>query len=223
MWSLALPAVIAAVHVPVAASNPAADDRWAGDMARFAAQDRQNPPQAGGVVFVGSSSIRLWDLQQYFPQMTPPPVNRGFGGSQLPDCLRHLDRLVLSRQPGTVVLYCGDNDIAAGRSPRQVHEDFCEVARRLHDRTPRARLIYIAIKPSIARWSLAAPMREANRLIQAECGKHPLLRYVDVWAPMLNQQGGPRQELFVQDGLHLSDAGYRLWRRLVQAAIEAQP
>ncbi len=196
-----------------------APDHWAADMRAFAEQDRQSPFPQGGVVFVGSSSIRLWDLAKSFPQIEPAPLNRGFGGSQLADSNRHLELLVLKHQPRVVVLYAGDNDISAGKSAQRVAEDFQEFQRRIVKALPETRVLYIAIKPSLARWRLAPEMQEANRLIRKACEADDRLTFVDVWTPLLGADGKPRPELFQEDGLHLNAEGYRVWSKLITGLL----
>ncbi len=188
--------------------------QWDKEIQAFEAQDRQTPPQPGQVLFLGSSSIRLWDLQKYFPGLDA--TNRGFGGSEIADSLEYAERIVLPYKPRMIVFYAGDNDIAAGKSPQQVFKDFEAFDAKIHETLPRTRIIFISIKPSLARWNLVVKMREANLLIRryAEYRKH--VTYLDVDSPMLDPDGKPRPELFRDDGLHLNDAGYRLWTRLVE-------
>jgi lysophospholipase L1-like esterase len=112
-----------------------------------------------------------------------------------------------------VVLYAGDNDIAAGKPARQVADDFEEFERRLGEALPETRVVYIAIKPSLARWQLAPTMQAANSLIRKTCESDERLTFVDVWTPMLGEDGRPRPELFKEDGLHLNAAGYQVWRQ----------
>ncbi len=111
-----------------AAAQPA--DRWESAIRDFEAKDRAQPPAQGGAVFVGSSSIRLWDLAKSFPGRRA--INRGFGGSQLADAVRYADRIVIPYAPAVVVLYAGDNDLAAGKSPEQVSGDFRQFAAKVH-------------------------------------------------------------------------------------------
>jgi lysophospholipase L1-like esterase len=151
---------------------------------------------------VGSSSIRGWDLPKYFPKW--PTINRGFGGSQLHDAVHFLDRIVLPYRPRVVVLYAGDNDIAGGRRPKQVWMDFRDFVTRVRAALPDTQIVYIAIKPSPARWKLVGDMRRANELIRALIQTDPRLHYVDVDRPMLGPDGQPRRKLYQQDGLHLT-------------------
>jgi len=133
--------------------------------------------------------------------------------------VRLADRLVVPYRPRLVVLYAGDNDIAAGRTPGQVFGDFRAFVDLVRGALPGTRVAYISIKPSPARWSLVDRVREANRLIHDYTRTDPSLAFVDVFTPMLDASGRPRAELFVEDGLHLSAAGYAVWREVVAPVL----
>lgn len=223
--NVVVPACVSLLHalfvpaVPaVAAEDAEAERRWGEAIAAFEESDRKAPPPEDGILFVGSSSIRLWDLEDFFPDL--PVINRGFGGSQVSDTVHFADRIVLPYKPRIVVLYAGDNDIAAGESPDQVAADFRQLARIINEKLPRTRIVYIAIKPSIARWKLYDAMRQANEQIQALCERDGRLTFVDIATPMLGEDGRPRQELFADDGLHLNKEGYRLWSSLVKPHLD---
>jgi lysophospholipase L1-like esterase len=211
--TLALVAAAGAVRVSPAAQA----DPWAKDMAAFEQEDRKSSA-IGGIVFVGSSSIRLWDLGRSFPNL--PVLNRGFGGSQIADAVKHVDLLVIRHKPRTVVFYAGDNDLAAGKTPQQVTDDFKAFVARIHAALPDTRVAFIAIKPSILRWGNIAQVRKANALIREYCDADDRLGFVDVDGPMLGWDGKPRKDLLIQDGLHLSPKGYVLWTALVQPFLE---
>lgn len=193
---------------------------WAKAMAEFAAADAENPTAPGGVVFVGSSSIRLWDLEKSFAGMDPMPLNRGFGGSEMSDTVRNAELLVLKHKPRLVVVYAGDNDIANGKTAEQVADDFAKFVEIVQRELPDTRIAYIAIKPSLSRWKLADQMQDANARIAKQCEEGEQLTFVDVWQPMLDAEGEPRGELFREDGLHLNDKGYELWTSIVRPLIE---
>jgi lysophospholipase L1-like esterase len=192
-------------------------DQWAKEMAAFAQQDQQSPA-IGGIVFVGSSSIRLWDLAKSFPNL--PAINRGFGGSQMIDSVTHADLLVIRHKPRTVVVYAGDNDLAAGKSPQQVSDDFRAFVAKVRSALPETRIAYIGIKPSIQRWAIVDKVRQANALIRAYCDTDDRLGFIDVDGPMLGWDAKPRKDLFIEDGLHLSPKGYALWAMLVQPFLD---
>lgn len=164
----------------------------------------------GRPLFVGSSSIRLWKLDESFPQLQA--VNHGFGGSELSDSVRLFDRIVKPVQPSIIVVYAGDNDIAKGKKADQVVSDFrafvSKARASLSKPTP---ILFIAIKPSLSRWALAEEMQRANHQIQTICSQDSSLTFVDIWQPMLNDQGTPTESLFLKDGLHLNESGYRIW------------
>lgn len=198
--------------------GPAPTDRWEATISAFEASDRANAQPKGGIVFLGSSSFRRWDLDRYFPGKGL--VNRGFGGSQMADALRYLDRIVLPLEPRTLFLYEGDNDIGRGKSPDTVVSEFRELVARVHERLPGTRIVFVAIKPSIRRWHLIGRARDANARIRAIAEGHRLLEYIDVETPLLGPDGQPRPDLFVEDDLHLNDAGYAIWAELVAPYLE---
>jgi lysophospholipase L1-like esterase len=192
-------------------------DKWAKEMAAFEDQDRKDPA-IGGVVFVGSSSIRLWDLKKSFPDV--PALNRGFGGSEIPDSVAHVDLLVIRHKPRIVIFYAGDNDIAAGRTPQQVFDDYKAFVEKIHTALPTTRVAFIAIKPSILRWALVDKVRAANALVRQYAAADDRLGFVDVDGPMLGWDEKPRKDLFVADGLHMTPKGYELWTTLVRPFVE---
>jgi len=186
---------------------------WEQDMQRFAAQDAASPPPRHGVVFVGSSSIRLWEtLAADFPGV--PVINRGFGGSELRDSTFYADRIVIPYAPRQIVLYAGENDLQMGRTPQQVVADFRTFVERVRRDLPKVRIAYISNKPSPLRAGLLEAQRQANALIKTEAARLHV-DYIDVFTPMLDANGQPRGELFVEDRLHMNRAGYELWRQKV--------
>lgn len=208
-----------ATATPVApAPAPASAAAFEPDIAAFEARDRAAPPPRGGIVFVGSSSIRFWSsLASDFPNV--PVLNRGFGGSTLQDVVYFAPRIVLPYAPREIVLYAGDNDLAAGRTPEQVLGDYTAFVRLVRRALPAARLVFISIKPSPSRWTLAEPMRAANALIAQAITRDTLATFVDVFTPMLGASGRPRPELFQADSLHMTPAGYALWRARLAALV----
>jgi len=192
--------------------------QWEKAIQKFEEQDRRHPPVKGGILFVGSSSIRFWDLEEHF--LDEQPLNRGFGGSQVEDAIYFADRIVLPYEPRIIVMYAGDNDIAAGKSPCEVHSDFEKFVSLVHESLPETRIVYVAIKPSLKRWKLVHRMRAANALILATCVDDERLEFVDIDTPMIGDDDRPRAELFIDDGLHLSPAGYHLWSALVKPHLQ---
>ena len=204
---------------PLARAVPSAQVRWQASMAAFAAADRERLPAADGVLFVGSSTIRLWShLAQDFRQL-PVVINRGFGGSTMADCQYFVKQLVLQYKPRQVLVYAGDNDLAEGRTPAQVLESFKGFVQAVRRELPETRLAYISIKPSPLRASLMPQIREANTLLSAYVRTLPNAAYVDTFSAMLDANGAPRADLFRADRLHMTDAGYALWQSIISAYV----
>ena len=201
------------------------ESRFESEISAFEDSDRVNRPKPGGVVFVGSSSIRLWpDLHTDFPGVNV--IQRGFGGSRLDEVVNYTPRIVLPYKPTLIVLYAGDNDLAEGRTPDQIFNDYKAFVATVRNALPGTRIAYISIKPSGDRWALVDKMRVTNSMIQTYAAKDSTLTYVDVFNPMLGADGKPREELFREDRLHLNGRGYAIWRQLLTSiviAAAAQP
>ncbi|HXH25176.1 MAG TPA: GDSL-type esterase/lipase family protein [Vicinamibacterales bacterium] len=223
MWSLIVAMLALAIALPAAGQPPAdeASSRWEKDIAAFDAADEQSPPPKGEIVFVGSSTIRLWDTRASFPDLTI--INRGFGGSEMADLLRYVDRLVIRYEPRIVVVYAGDNDIGGGDLSEQVAVEFERFVRAVHARLPQTRIVYIGIKPSLLRWSQIDRMRMTNNIVRAFCARDDRLAFLDVDNVMLGWDEKPRRELYAADGLHLSAEGYRLWSTLLRPFLVSGP
>jgi lysophospholipase L1-like esterase len=188
--------------------------KWEKAVAAFEQRDKESPPPSNPVVFVGSSSIRLWkSLEQDFPGL--PVINRGFGGSQLSDAAHFVDRLVLAYQPRFIVVYSGGNDLNARRTPEQVFEAFRLFVERVRAKQPTTPIAYISIAGNPKRWSQVAEVIQANALIEIYTKQQPHLLFIDVFHAMLGADGLPRREIFSPDNLHMNEEGYRLWTRLV--------
>lgn len=187
--------------------------KWEKAIAQMEESDRKAKPAEGGILFVGSSSIRLWDLHKSFPY--DKPLNRGFGGSEIADSTHFAERIIFPHKPKKIFLYAGDNDIAKGKTANIVHEDYLKFVKTVHAKLPDAQIVFIAIKPSIKRWELVGKMRQANSLIEAETKKNAKLFYADTDKPMIGEDGLPRKELFAKDGLHLNEAGYKVWNKVM--------
>lgn len=192
--------------------NPAL--RWESTIEGFEKRDKEKPPPKNAILFVGSSTIAFWNVAKSFPDLEV--INRGFGGSQISDSVYYAPRIVVKYQPRTVVFYAGDNDIAFGKSPERVRDDFKAFAEIARKDLPQTKLFFLAIKPSLLRWKLFDKGTEANKLIEAYCKSQKNLVYVDTVKPMLGEDGKPKPELFLFDGLHLNEAGYKLWTSIVK-------
>jgi lysophospholipase L1-like esterase len=221
LWAALMTGLLFSSPVPAQEKPRSGPERWEPDIQRFEAADAKSPPAPGQVVFVGSSSIRMWKLQESFPGLDA--LNRGFGGSILPDSVHYFDRIVAAYKPRLIVLYAGDNDVNAKHSPEAIAADFEAFLKKAHAALPRTRVIYIGIKPSIKRWNLVDQVRAANKLIQAVCKNDPFADFIDVDAVMLGADGKPNPDLFAPDGLHMSPAGYKIWADLLRPFLSKDP
>ena len=201
--------VAAQIHEP---------DVYADDIKAFQESDRINPPAPGGILFLGSSSIRGWDLEKFFPGMKA--LNRGYGGSYISDSIYYADRILIPYKPRSVVFYAGDNDLAAGKNPDQVFSDYQEMASIISDSLPGTDFIFVAIKPSIARFSLIDSIREVNKQVKEYCQNNPRLLFLDIDTPMLGEDGKPNPDLFKEDGLHMNDSGYVIWSDMLRPMLK---
>ena len=204
-----------------AADKPKKHDphRWDKQIAAFEKADQEKAPPQNGILFVGSSSIRYWKVEKSFPGM--PVINRGFGGSEISDAIFFADRIIIKHQPRIIVFYAGDNDLARGKSGQQVVADYRTFVKKIRTSLPKTRIIFVAIKPSIARWKLIETIRQANKEIEQITRTDPLQVFLDVDTPMIGDDGKPKPELFLKDGLHLNVAGYKLWNSLLRPLLKA--
>ncbi|MDB4144088.1 GDSL-type esterase/lipase family protein [Akkermansiaceae bacterium] len=198
----------------------AAPERWAKDMSRFEWSDLLSPPPQNAHLFVGSSSIRKWDLKSAFPYLIT--LNRGFGGSELEDSFFYADRIIIPHRPKVIFLYAGENDISREKTAQEVAAEYSKFVARIRNFLPKVPVVFISIKPSIARWSHWPEMEKANRFIEALTFQNPGLHYLDIASPMIPDGQKPATNLFADDGIHLSPKGYKIWTDLVQGWVNEQ-
>lgn len=185
------------------------------DIEKFKKADKDALPPPDAILFVGSSSFTMWqDVQDYFPEQTI--INRGFGGSQLSDVIRYADDVILPYHPRQVVIYCGENDVAAGVPVPEVFERFKKLFGIIRGESPDAPyVLYVSMKPSPSRANLMPQYREANSLIREYLSGYPNTGYIDVFTLMLDDEGRPKQELFLKDDLHMNKKGYEIWKAAI--------
>ena len=188
--------------------------RWETTIKKFEEADQENAPPQNGIVFIGSSSIRGWrSLADDFPEF--PVINRGFGGSQIIDSVFYADRIILPYRPSMVVLYAGENDIKAGKSPEEVAQDFVSFVEGIRKELPGTRIAFISMKPSMSRWDIIDQIRKGNELIRNYISTTPGVDYIDISEAMLGEDGKPDPQFFLKDKLHMTPAGYALWQKIV--------
>lgn len=187
--------------------------RWENEVAAIEKQEAAVAAPVGGILFTGSSSIRLWrTLAEDFPAHAV--INRGFGGSQVSDLIGYFDRLVVPAAPRQIVVYAGTNDLNGGETPEQVLADVATMCGMIRRALPGAKVAFIAAAPNPARWAQREAQERFNALLAAYCARYGHA-FIDVWTPMLGEDGTPSRDLYVADKLHMNAAGYALWREVV--------
>ncbi|MGN6355063.1 MAG: GDSL-type esterase/lipase family protein [Parafilimonas sp.] len=187
------------------------------DIQQFKMQDSINPPPQHPILFIGSSSFTKWtDVQSYFPGYTI--LNRGFGGSSLPDLIRYANDIIFPYQPKEIVIYCGENDFAVKDyvSPDMVFERFKTLYAIIRSKLANVPVVFISIKPSPSRRKYWPQMTEANKMIKDYIGTQQHASFIDVYQPMLNENKDTRPEIFLSDSLHMNANGYVIWQKAIQ-------
>lgn len=193
--------------------------RWEANMKDFAEVDQGMTALQKGTLFTGSSSARMWDVENCFPGRVV--LNRGFGGSRYSDLFRFADAVIADHKPQTVVIYDGDNDISAGLAPAQVALDCRASVERIRALLPDCQIIVISTKPSAARWKLRDAMLESNALCATQISTLPGVQFLDLVDLLMTEEGTADPVCFKDDQLHLSDEGYARWSAALEKHLPA--
>ena len=185
------------------------------EVLQFQKSDSIVMPPKGQIVFAGSSSFTRWkDVAMYFPGY--PIINRGFGGATLVDLIYYVDDAIIKYQPSQVFIYCGENDMADVDtvSPATVLLRFKTLHTILLKKLPRAtKIIFVSLKPSVARWHLETKFIEANKLIEGYIATQKNMQYLDVHTAMLDEKKEVLKDIFIADQLHMNPKGYLIWQK----------
>jgi len=187
------------------------------DIQDFKRQDSISFPGTGKILFVGSSSFTKWkDVQDYFPGF--PIVNRGFGGSSLPDVIRYREDVIFKYKPKQIVIYCGENDLAASDtvSAATVIKRFKELFSLIRGRLKNVPVAFVSLKPSPSRQHLMPKMLVVNGTIKNYLQKQKKTVFIDVYHKMLKPDGKPMDDIFIEDKLHMNAKGYAIWQKIIK-------
>ncbi len=188
--------------------------RFKREIEAFLSSDATNSPAKKAILLIGSSSIRMWtNVASDFPKHRV--INRGFGGSDISDSIAYSDRIIFPYKPRLIVFYAGGNDINGGKTPEVVLDDFKRFTAKVHQSLPRAKIAYISIAGNPSRWAQVDRVRKANSLIAQFAKSDKRLAYINVFDPMLGEDGLPRPNIFLKDRLHMNEQGYAIWKRVV--------
>lgn len=195
-------------------------DRFEQEIRAYEAADLRHMPPAGETVFVGSSTFAMMGRQLEKQFLQYQAINRGFGGSTLPEITYYARRIVTRYHPRQIIVYAGANDAAAGHDGRQIALDFARFVNVVRGELPDVDIIFVSMILSPARMHVRRAYEDGNRLIAEFIRQDPLqrLHYVDV-TNLMSAHGQPRADLFrTDDCLHLNEAGYaQLWPSIEQA------
>ncbi len=187
------------------------------DIQDFKKQDSASFPPQNAILFIGSSSFTMWkDVQQDFPKYKI--INRGFGGSALLDQIRYVKDVIFPYKPKQIIIYCGENDIAASDTVtgQDVSKRFQKLFSLIRNKYPTVQITYISMKPSPSRELLMPKMRRGNELIKKFLLSKKKTAFIDVYKEMIDDEGKPREELFLDDNLHMNKAGYDIWKKKIE-------
>jgi lysophospholipase L1-like esterase len=191
--------------------------RFYEEIQQFKKQDSTSFPPANAILFVGSSSFTKWtDVQSWFPGY--PIINRGFGGSTLPDVIRYANDIIFPYHPRQVVIYCGENDFEEADSPtvQTVFGRFKQLFQLIRRKMPRENIVYISMKPSPSRAGRMKKQEEVNKLAKNFISIQKNASFVDVYHKMLDKQGKPLPGIFLDDSLHMNAKGYTIWQKAIR-------
>ncbi|MBD3749981.1 MAG: hypothetical protein IE931_10835 [Sphingobacteriales bacterium] len=178
----------------------------------FKQKDQQSMPASGGVLFLGSSSIRKWEnLEEVFKNYHA--INRGFGGSQLNDAIYYADDIIFPYHPSQIIIYSGENDIAAGVDPETVSDRFKILFNLIRKKMPEVSISFISLKPSISREKFSPQFIYTNELIKSFISNQQNAHYIDVYQPMISDK--EFKEMFLEDKLHMNQKGYDIWTKSI--------
>jgi lysophospholipase L1-like esterase len=187
----------------------------------FKKSDSLSMPLPGGIVFAGSSSFRMWkDINTTFPDY--PIINRGFGGSSLPDVIYYAEETIIKYKPKQIFIYCGENDIAGNSTItadtvlQRFKVLYSIIRKKLNKQTE---VVFVSIKPSISRWHLEKTFNESNQLIKDFLSREKNTTFLDVHSSMLTSDGNVMKDIFIADNLHMNSKGYKIWESLIRPVL----
>ncbi len=190
-------------------------EQWEKEIKAYEASDRTNPPPKHGLLFTGSSTIRLWTtLPQDFPNQ--PVINRGVGGSEVVDITHFADRIIFPYEPKMIFFRCGGNDIANGKSAEQVFDDYKEFVKTVRAKLPDVEIVFLSWNPTPLRWAQYDKEQLYNKLVREYSKQAPHMQYCELSDMVLGPDGKPRPELFRADRLHFNAEGNKLMAERVR-------
>ncbi len=209
---------VLSLGVATAVATEPINRHWEDEITGIEHREVDAPLAEGGILFTGSSSIRLWKtLAADFPGVDL--ANRGFGGSQISDLIGYFDRVIVPGRPRQIVIYSGTNDLDSGESAEHVLADFATLCGMIERALPGTKIALISCAPNPARWEQREEQEKFNTLAAAYCDRMGY-DFIDVWTSMLGEDGEPSRDIYVDDKLHMNQDGYVMWRELVGGYLD---
>jgi hypothetical protein len=191
------------------------------EIREFKHQDSLKFSPKNGILFIGSSSIRLWDdLEQRFAGK--PIIKRGVGGCELWQLVDYYTPYILfPYHPRKIFIYAGENDIAAGKSSKFVFDEFQKLYEMIGKQLPEAAIYFMSIKPSPSRAKYYGEVAKANELIKNYLANKPNSTFIDLGSVLLKSDTLlPDSSLFKADFLHLNSKGYDRWQQVLEPYVK---
>jgi len=202
----------------LASSSVMGQNAFENEIRNYEKQDSIALPKKGQILFIGSSSFRIW--KTFSTDLAGiSAINRGFGGSTMTDALYYFDRMVVKYAPSTVVVYEGDNDLAKGKSPEELAKEYEDFSNRLKKALPKTKLVYLAVRPSLSRIAIVDKQKQFNGWLEKYCKSQKGRFFLDMHSPFYLPDGTLMPDIFVADRLHLNEKGYQIFSAKIREFI----
>ncbi|MES2517580.1 MAG: GDSL-type esterase/lipase family protein [Bacteroidota bacterium] len=185
----------------------------------FETQDSLAKPKVGQILLAGSSSFRIW--KNFKEDLTGfPVINRGFGGSQMSDLNFYFDRIIAKYEPKLVLVYEGDNDLSAGKTPETILEDYKIFTQKAKNQLPKTKIVFMSVRPSLSRIKLINEQRRFNKMLKAFCKTNKNTSFFDIQKEFYLPNGELMPDIFIADQLHLNPKGYEIWTVAIRKVLK---
>ena len=191
--------------------------KWENDIAKLERLDKSQDYSEDSILFIGSSSIRLWssikdDLNPY------ETIRRAYGGARYTDLIHFTKRLVSSHDIKAVGVFVA-NDITGGMNdltPPEVLNLAKFVVKQIRSSHLDTPIFFIETTPTPKRWKAWPEISNANDLIMRYCNEKKGLFYISTRDYFIDKNGLPKEDLFIKDKLHLNRNGYSVWGGIIK-------
>ena len=194
---------------------------WENEISSLEVKDDIESYSDQAVLFIGSSSIRLWDSIN--EDLAPYEcIRRGYGGAHYTDLIHFTKRLVYPHNFRALCIFVA-NDITGGEKDLTVPEVMKlakEVVKTVRAKYPNVPIFEIAVTPTESRWKVWPTIQKLNAEMKAYCESNPNMYFIDPSEAYLGSNGLPRPELFRNDKLHQTEAGYDIWGAAIKKELD---